>query len=38
VCIVGTDAHHVNIQLSGVVSFVESHSPAVLADYRIEML
>ena len=38
VCIVGTDAGHVNSQLSSVVSFVGMNSAALLAEYRIEML
>lgn len=38
VCIVGGETAHVNSQLSSIVAFVERNSPAVLADYRIEML
>lgn len=38
VCIVGGESGHVNSQLSHVVTFVETSCPAILADYRIEML
>lgn len=38
VCIIGNDSHHVNSQLSNVVSYVEHATPAVLENYRIEML
>lgn len=38
VCIVGGESRHVNSQLTAVVSFIEMNCPAVLADYRIEML
>lgn len=38
VCVVGGEAGHVNSQLSNIVTFVETSCPAILADYRIEML
>jgi uncharacterized protein len=38
VCIVGCEGRHVNSQLDGVVSFIETSCPVLLTDYRIELL